>query len=325
MPIRMDTAMHPPGPPRRSGWLAVEPPHEIYWEEAGDPDGVPLVILHGGPGGGINPYYRQLFDPAQWRAILFEQRGCGRSRPHAELRNNTTQALVQDLESLREEMGVDRWVVLGGSWGSTLALAYAEAHPDRCAGLIVTGVFLARHQDKAWWWGGARAMFPDVWQDLHDFLPQAERADLRGAYLKRILDDDPAIHEPALRAMLSYETQILDLWPNWGRLEGLMNSDNLVPMGRLYAHYDQNGYFLRENQLIEDAGRLADVPGWIVQGRYDCCTPPANAFDLSRAWPQARLRIMPSSAHVWNDPILTIGVAAALEDLARSGRWPARA
>jgi proline iminopeptidase len=311
----MDTALYPPLEPSRSGLLKVDQGHEIYWEEAGNPDGVPLVILHGGPGGGINPYYRQLFDPKVWRAILFEQRGCGRSRPHGQLSGNDTQALVRDMEALRQAAGVDRWVVLGGSWGSTLALAYAEAHPDRCLGLLVTGVFLARKEDSDWWWRGVRAIFPEVWQALYDFLPPKERGDLRGAYLKRILDDDPAVHEPALRAMLTFETQILDVWTNWPRLDGLMRSDNLTPMGRLYAHYDANAYFLRENQIIEDAARLREVRGWIVQGRYDCCTPPSGAFDLSKVWP-AKLRIMPSAGHAWNDPILSMGIAEALSDLA---------
>lgn len=314
MPLRLDTALYAPRQPYRSGWLPVSGGHEIYWEECGDASKPPLLILHGGPGGGINPYYRQLFDPNKWRAILFEQRGCGRSRPHGRLEANTTQDLVADMEALRVSLGIERWVVLGGSWGSTLALVYAETHPERCAGLIVTGIFLAREQDKAWWWGGARSLFPDVWQDLYDFLPADERPELRANYLKRILNDDPAIHEPALRAMLTYETQLLDLWPNAGRLQGLMDSDNVLPMGRLYAHYDSNNYFLRENQIIEDAHRLAGVRGWIVQGRYDCCTPPVNAFDLSRAWP-AQLRIMPCSTHVWNDPILAMGVAEALKDL----------
>ena len=209
---------------------------------------------------------------------MFEQRGCGRSRPHGRIEENTTADLVSDMEALRRSLGIERWVVLAGSWGSTLALVYAETHPQRCAGLIVSGVFLARAEDQAWWWGGARHLFPEVWQDLHDFLPSDERADLRGAYLRRILDPNPAVHEPALRAMLAYETQILDLWANWARLDGLMQSDNLVPMGRLYAHYDSNGYFLRENQIIEDAGRLAGVRGWIVQGRYDCCTPASGAL-----------------------------------------------
>jgi proline iminopeptidase len=313
--MRLDTALHPPLEPDRAGRLPVGDGHEIYWEQAGREGGPPLVILHGGPGGGINPYYRQLFDPSRWRATLFEQRGCGRSTPHGELIANTTSDLVADIEALRRHLGYESWTVLGGSWGSTLALAYAEAHPERCAGLIVTGVFLARQQDTDWWWSGARAVFPELWQALSDALPEAERADLRASYLARILGADEARSETALRAMLKYETQLLDLFPNAARLAGLMASDNLMPMGRLYAHYDQNRYFLSENQLIERAASLSEVPGWIINGRYDACTPPAGAFDLSRAWPRARLRIMPSSAHVWNDPILGYAIGEALRDL----------
>ena len=319
MSFRMDTALHPPLDPNRSGMLPVDHGHEVYWEEAGNPASIPLVILHGGPGGGINPYYRQLFDPKIWRAILIEQRGCGRSAPHGLLEANDTQALVRDMEALRQIVGVDQWVVMGGSWGSTLGLVYAETHPDRCLGLLVTGVFLARKEDSDWWWQGVRRIFPDVWQSLHDFIPPEERGDLRGAYLTRILNNDPSVHEPALQAMLTFETQILDVWTNWPRLDGLLRSDNLGPMGRLYAHYDFHRFFLRENQIIEDAARLKDVKGWIVQGRYDCCTPPSGAYDLSKVWP-AQLRIMPCAAHAWNDPVLSMGVAEALRDLAANIR-----
>jgi proline iminopeptidase len=321
MPNRLDTAMFPPREPYRSGWLKVDEPHEIYWEECGCPGGLPLVILHGGPGGGINPYYRQLFDPTVWRAILFEQRGCGRSRPSGCLDGNDTPSLVADLERVRLDHGIDRWVVLGGSWGSTLALAYAQAHPSRLAGVIVSGIFLARLEDKAWWWTGARKIFPEVWDDLNRFIPEAERGDLRGAYLTRILDDDPAVHVPALRAMLTYETQLLDLWPNWARLDALMHGENLVPMGRLYAHYDLNDHFLREDQILADAPNLDDVPGWIINGRYDCCTPASNAFDLSQRWTSATLRIVPAAGHVWNDPLISAAVGDALTDLRHNGKW----
>lgn len=322
MPARMDGALYPKLEPFRSGSLDVGDGHFIYWEQAGAAAGKPLVILHGGPGGGVNPYYRQLFDPERWCATLFEQRGCGRSKPHGELAHNTTAHLVADIEALRKSLGVERWVVLGGSWGSTLALAYAEEHPESCAGLIVTGVFLARQQDRAWWWEGARHIFPEVWQELSDFLPPEERSDLRSAYLRRILDSNPETHRPALRAMLTYETQILDLGSNPARLEALLASDNLEPMGRLYAHYDKNLHFLEENQLLGRAHRLAGVPGWIVQGRYDVCTPPSGAYDLWRAWPAAKFRLVGNAAHAWNDPNLCQGVREALTDAWSSAVWP---
>lgn len=313
--FRLDSALGPPLDPYTSGMLDVGDGHEIYWEEAGARDGLPLCILHGGPGGGINPYYRQLFDRTAWRAILFEQRGCGRSKPSASLLNNTTAHLVADMEKLRVARGLEKWFVLGGSWGSTLALAYAQAHPERCAGLIVTGIFLARAEDRDWWWRGARALFPDVWAGLRAAIPVAEGDDLRSAYLARILDDDPARHLPALQAMLRYETQILDLYPNWSRLQSLEAGENLVPMGKLYAHYDSNCHFLDEGQLLQNAGRLSGIPGWIINGRYDACTPPSGAYDLSQAWPQAKLRIAPAAAHVWNDPMLSQAIGEALRDL----------
>ncbi|MDX2238716.1 MAG: prolyl aminopeptidase [Hyphomonadaceae bacterium] len=310
--FRLDTGLKPPRAPYVSGMLAVGDGHELYWEEAGDPDGTPLLIVHGGPGGGINPYYRQMFDPTQWRAILFEQRGCGRSVPYGSLAANTTTHLVADMEALRIARRVERWVVLGGSWGSTLALAYAQAHRTRCAALVVTGVFLARAEDRDWWWRGARALFPELWAGLRDAIPEAERGDLRQAYLARILGDDPDASLAALKAMLAYETQMLDLFPNWQRLQNLQESQNMAAMGRLYGHYDANAHFLEEGQLLAQAPRLAGLPGWIVNGRYDSCTPPSGAYDLAQAWPDARLRIVPAAAHVWNDPILSLAIDEAL-------------
>ena len=313
--MRLDTPLHPPLAPRETGLLPVGEGHAIYWEEAGDGAQPALCIVHGGPGGGVRPYYRQLFDPQRWRGVLFDQRGCSRSTPHGALNANTTADLVADMERLRAARGIERWVVLGGSWGSTLALAYAQAHPDRCAGLIVTGVFLARAADRAWWWSGAGMLYPELHAALTAHIPAAERCDLRGAYLRRILDEDPAIHEPALRALLTYETQLLDVTPTPSRLEGLMADPATVAMGRIFAHYELNDHFLAENALLDGAHRLAGIPGWIINGRFDACTPPAGAFALSRAWPQARLRIMPMSGHAWNDPILGYAIGEALADL----------
>lgn len=313
--MRLDSPLFPPLDCNEFGHLAVGDGHEIYWEEAGQPDQPVLCILHGGPGGGIRPYYRRLFDPQKWRAILFDQRGCARSRPQGALDANTTADLVQDMERLRIARGVDQWVVLGGSWGSTLALAYAQAHPERCAGLIVTGVYLARREDRDWWWFGAGALYPELHAELARALPMDERADLRAAYLRRILDSRPDVHVPALQALLTYETQLLDVLPNPARLEGLMADPATVAMGRIFAHYEAHDHFLSENALIDGAHRLAGVPGWIINGRFDACTPPAGAFALAQAWPQARMRIMPLSAHTWNDPILGYAIGEALADL----------
>ena len=313
--MRLDTSLHPPLDPRETGLLPVGDGHAIYWEEAGRSDLPAVCIVHGGPGGGVRPYYRQLFDPSQWRAVLFDQRGCSRSQPHGALDANTTAHLVADMERLRQARGIKQWVVLGGSWGSTLALAYAQAHPERCAGLIVTGIFLARAIDRDWWWTGAGALYPELRAELEAALPEGERGDVRASYVRRILNDDPDIHVPALRALLTYETQLLDVMPNPARLAGLMADPSTVAMGRIFAHYEAHDHFLTENALLAGAHRLAGIPGWIINGRFDACTPPAGAFALSQAWPRARLRIMPLSGHTWNDPILGYAIGEALSDL----------
>ena len=310
---RLDSYLREPLQPARSQLLSVGNGHQVYLEECGSVDGTPLLIVHGGPGGSINPYYRQLPDPARYRMILFDQRGCGRSTPFGGLHANTTQDLVDDMERIREALGIQRWVVLGGSWGSALALAYAQTHPDRVRALIVTGVFLADQADIDWWWYGARALYPEVWQRLSDFLPESERGTLRESMLARVLNDDPAIHTPAVQAMLRYEVQTLDVLPNSSRLSGLMDSPNLIAMGRLHAHYEINRYFLPRGELLAKADRLAGIPGFIINGRFDGITPPRAAFELARAWPGARLEIVPSAGHGWNDPFLSIAITHALE------------
>jgi proline iminopeptidase len=310
---RLDSKLRLPLAPAHTGLLPVGDGHTVYFERCGADDGTPLLIVHGGPGGSINPYYRQLADPRRYGMVLFDQRGCGRSTPFGELASNTTQALVADMEHLRESLGIERWVVLGGSWGSALALAYAQAHPNRVRALIVTGVFLADQADMDWWWYGVRSLYPEVWQALSDFLPEAERSTLRESILRRVLNPDPAVHAPAVRAMLRYEVQVLDVLPTASRLAGLMDSPNLLAMGRLHAHYESNCYFLKPGQLLNDAHRLADVPGCIINGRFDGITPPRAAYELSRAWPRARLDIAPIAGHGWNDPILSMSITHALE------------
>jgi proline iminopeptidase len=313
--MRLDSATFPPIEPYDTDHLAVDNLHTLYVEQCGNPHGQELLILHGGPGGGVRPYHRQLADPARWRMILFDQRGCGKSTPFGSLEKNTTWDLVSDIERLREHLGIRRWAVLGGSWGSTLALAYAQRHPESCRALVVTGIFLARKRDREWWWTGQRAIFPDVYEELLEFLPAEERDDPRSALQRRILSNDPAISEPAARALIKYEGQTLDLLPNWDRVQFIETAPNTVAMGRLYVHYERNDYFLEEGQLERDAHRLRDVPGTIVNGRYDICTPPLYAFDLHRAWPQAELKIVAAGSHVWNDPALSAAVAAALDKL----------
>jgi proline iminopeptidase len=319
---RLDSHLRAPLQPATRQLLAVGDGHQVHVETCGSAAGIPLLIVHGGPGGSINPYYRQLPDPARYRMILFDQRGCGRSTPFGGLHANTTQDLVADIERIRQALGIVRWVVLGGSWGSALALAYAQAHPARVQALVVTGVFLADQADIDWWWHGARALYPEVWQRMCDFLPAPERATLRASMLARVLDDDPAVHIPAVQAMLRYEVQTLDVLPTPSRLAGLLDSPNLIAMGRLHAHYERHRYFLAAGELLANAHRLAEIPGCIINGRFDGITPPRAAFELSRAWPKARLQIVPIAGHGWNDPILSMAISHALDLLAASGLRP---
>ncbi|WP_374571327.1 alpha/beta fold hydrolase [Phenylobacterium sp.] len=313
---RIDTAFTRPTPrPRASGWLEVGGPHSIWWEETGPVDGLPVVVVHGGPGGFIKPYYRRLLDPARHRGIFFDQRGCGRSRPSAELAENSTWALVEDMEALRAARGIDRWIVLGGSWGSTLALTYAQAHPSRVAGLLLSGVFLARAEDLAWWWSGVRQVFPDVVAARDSLLTAAERADPRAAFLRRVLDPDPAVSGPAAMVLGAAEGQTLDLWPAPPPDDPDALDPQELASARVFAHYDANDYFLTENQLIEQAGRLSGVPGAIVAGRSDMCTPPKGAWDLAQAWPDARLTIVAAAGHRWSDETLGRVVVSELARL----------
>jgi proline iminopeptidase len=313
--LRLDSPVYPPSKAFASEHVAVDDLHSLYVEQAGNPDGPPIVLLHGGPGGGMRAYYRQIADPTYWRIITFDQRGCAKSTPFGSLERNTTWDLVADIERLREHFGLKRWVVAGGSWGSTLALAYAETHPRSCAGLIVSGIFLGRKNDHDWWWNGPRAIFPEIWEELLDFLPPEERGEARAALHRRIMSGDPAVSGPAARALIRYEGQILDLLPNWERWQGIEDADNSVTMGRLYIHYESHDYFLEDRQLERDAGRLRDIPGFIINGRYDICTPPTVAYDLHKAWPEATFQIVAAGSHVWNDPALSAALTRAVDSL----------
>lgn len=314
---RLDTALYPPLQAEEHGYLPLDATHTMYWERFGNPGGIPIVILHGGPGGSIRPYYRQLVDPEVYRGICYDQRGCGRSTPTGELTDNSTMHLVADLERLREHLGVEQWVVMGGSWGSTLALVYAEQFPGRVAGLMVSGVFLGRDVDRQWWWHDCRYLFPEVWRSMVDWLPEPEREAYRESYLRRILDPDPASHEPAALALMSYEAQLLDLLPDQGFVSPVSADPGTVTMGRLFAHYDANRSFLQDDQLIAQASRLHGIPGFVVNGRYDACTPPRSAWDLHCAWQGSRLLIAPMSGHRWNDELLARAVVQATDTLGR--------
>ncbi len=300
-PFRIDTPFHPFVKPRASGHLAVGDLHSLWWEETGPQDGAPVVVLHGGPGGGIKPYYRRLLDPSLHRGIFFDQRGCGRSTPSGSLVENTTQALVADMEALRTALGIDRWTVVGGSWGSTLALAYAQAHPERVSALVVTGVFLAGPDDIHWLWGGARAVFPEVFAARDAWLTPSERADPRAAFRRRILEGDPSNAAAAGRILGAVEGQTLDLYPPDPPEDQDACDKNAAIGSRIAAWYDAHDYFLRPEQLLKDADRLAGIPGAVIAGRSDMCTPPIGAWKLAQAWPDARLTIVAAAGHRWSD------------------------
>jgi proline iminopeptidase len=291
------TELYPAIEPYESGHLQVARPHSIYWEECGNPDGVPVLFLHGGPGAGFSPGHRRFFDPAFYRIVLVDQRGAGRSVPYADIQGNDTQSLIADLETLRDFLEVDQWLLFGGSWGSSLALAYAEAHPASCAGLILRGIFLCRKQEVDWFMTGMRQFFPAAWDDFMAHLTTAERADPLNAYYRRLCDPDPAVHMPAAEAWSRYEASCSTLIPSRSTIEAMSSPETSLALSRLEAHYFVNNLFLREGQLLEEATRLRGLPGIIVQGRYDVVCPPSSAWELSKAWPEAELIIVPDAGH----------------------------
>jgi proline iminopeptidase len=291
--------------PRASGMLRLDALHSMYWEESGRSDGIPAVFLHGGPGAGSTPKHRRFFDPDAYRVIVYDQRGAGRSKPLGELRDNTTPHLIADLEALRRHLGVERWLVFGGSWGSTLAIAYAEAHPERCLGLILRGIFLCRGSEIEWFLYGLRSVFPEPWEKFSGFLPQAERRDLLANYHRRLIDPDPAVHMPAARAWSVFEGSCSTLFPSPETVAYFAGDVVALGLARIEAHYFVNHVFLGENALLENAGRLGGIPGVIVQGRYDMVCPLVSAHELHLAWPQADYRVVPDAGHsAWEPGIL---------------------
>ena len=304
----MGPGLYPSLEPRASGMLAVDALHALYWEECGNPDGIPAVFLHGGPGAGSSPKHRRFFDPQVYRIIVYDQRGAGRSTPLGELRDNTTPHLVSDLERLREFLDVDRWLVFGGSWGSTLALAYAQAFPRRCLGLVLRGIFLCRPSEIDWFLRGMRAVFPEAWEEVAQHLPPEERADLLGAYHRRLVHPDPAVHMPAARTWSRYEGACSSLIPDAELAAHFADETVALGLARIEAHYFVNQSFLRPNELLDRAAHLNGIPGVIVQGRYDMVCPLVSAHELHAAWPQAEYRVIANAGHSAWEP----GILAAL-------------
>lgn len=289
---------YPPIEPYRTQRLKVSELHEIHVEESGNPQGKPVIFVHGGPGGGCEPWHRQFFDPKRYRIVLFDQRGCGRSTPYAELRENTTWDLVADMERIRENLGIDAWVVFGGSWGSTLALAYAETHPARTLGLILRGIFLVRDEEIRWFYQeGCSWIYPDAWEHYIAPIPLAERGDLVAAYHRRLTSDHADVRRDAARSWSIWEGATSKLIPSTDMIARYGGDDFAEAFARIECHYFVNHGFLRPNQLLEDAVKLKNIPGVIVQGRYDVVCPMKSAWDLHRAWPEAELQVVSDAGH----------------------------
>jgi len=278
--------------------FAVQAPHVLHVEECGNPQGVPVVFVHGGPGAGCEPWHRRFFDPNVYRIVLFDQRGCGKSTPHAELDGNTTQALVADMEAIREFLHIDKWVVFGGSWGSTLGLVYAETHPHRVLGLILRGIFLCRPQDISWFYqAGASRIFPDYWQSFEQVIPPEERQDMVRAYYQRLTGDDEIARMAAAKAWSVWEGRTATLEPRQAVVDHFADPFTAMSLARIECHYFMHDSFLAPNQIVRDASRLHDIPGVIVHGRYDVVCPIDQAWALHQAWPPAEFHIIPDAGH----------------------------
>jgi proline iminopeptidase len=309
--------LYPEISPFNSGYLTLEAPHEMYWEQSGNPQGAPVVFLHGGPGAGSAPAHRRFFDPAHYRIVVYDQRGAGRSRPLGELRNNTTPALIDDLERLRRELGIDSWLVFGGSWGSTLAIAYAIAHPERCTGLILRGIFLCRRSEIEWFLYGVRNLFPEAWSAFAQTIPEADRNDLLGAYYRRLTDPDPAVHMPAARAWSIYEGSCSTLLASPETVAYFASDAVALGLARIEAHYFANDIFLPPNWLLTNVRKLRAIPATIVQGRYDAVCPIVTADDLHRAWPETEYVVVPDAGHSAWEPGISAELVKATERFKR--------
>ena len=298
--------------------LAVEQPHVLYIDESGSADGLPVLFIHGGPGAGCDSASRRYFDPALYRIVTFDQRGCGRSTPHASLENNTTQALIADIERIREHLGIDKFVLFGGSWGSTLALAYAQAHPQRVHGLILRGIFLCRPQEFSWFYQeGASRLFPDYWEDYVAPIPVEERGDLMQAFYKRLTGADQIAQMHAAKAWSTWEGRTATLRPNTQVVERFSEAHRALSIARIECHYFVNDAFLEPNQLLRDMPKIAHLPGIIVHGRYDAICPLDNAWALHQAWPNSELQIIRDAGHAASEVGITDALVRAANQIAR--------
>ena len=302
--------------PFEHGEIVLDGPHKMYWEQSGNPEGAPVLFLHGGPGAGATPAHRCFFDPAHYRIIIFDQRGAGRSKPLAEITDNTTDHLLADIETLRTRLGIERWLIFGGSWGATLALAYGIRHPERCIGFVLRGVFLGRASEIDWFMDGMRTVYPEAWRTFAEFLPEAERGDLLGSYYTRLTDPDPTVHGPAAAAWSRYESACSKLVPGFDAPANYGAGSAPGPalgLARLEAHYIKNRIFLPENHLLENISRLHPLPAIVVQGRYDMVCPMVTADELCRAWPKTELVVVQNAGHSAMEPGIRSALVAATE------------
>lgn len=295
----------------------VDEPHVLYVEESGNPEGIPVLFVHGGPGAGCESYHRRFFDPNVYRIILFDQRGSGRSTPHAELEGNTTQALVADMEIIREKLAINRWVLFGGSWGSTLSLVYAETHVDRVMGLIVRGIFLCRQKEISWFYQkGADRIFPDYWQDFIAPIPENERDNLLKAYYQRLTGENEIAQMHAAKAWSIWEGRTATLEQNKNVIDHFGSAHTALSLARIECHYFTHDSFLEENQILNNADKLQNIPGVIVQGRYDLICPMESAWELHQAWPKAELRIITDAGHSATEPGTVHALVTATDEMA---------
>lgn len=310
--------LYPPIDPYDRGRLKVSGIHEIYFEVSGNPDGQPVVVCHGGPGGGTTPSMRRFFNPEKYRIILFDQRGCGRSTPHAELRENTTWHLVEDMETLRTHLGIEKWQVFGGSWGSTLALSYAVTHRERVRALVLRGIFTLRRSELLWFYQeGANWVYPEEWEDFLAPIPHVDRADMMAAYYQRLTSDDREVQLQAARAWSVWEGSSVSLFPSQERVSSFSNEQFALAFARIECHYFVNGgFFDHDGWLLDQAHKLKGIPGVIVQGRHDIVTPAKTAFDLKQAWPDADLVMIPDAGHAASEPGIVDSLVRATDRFA---------
>ena len=294
---RLRDQLYPSIEPYETGKLALDETHTMYWEQSGYPGGLPVLFLHGGPGAGATSVHRRFFDPSSYRIVIYDQRGAGRSTPRGDLTNNTTGDLIDDIERLREHLGIKQFLLFGGSWGSTLALAYAEAHPDRCMGLVIRGIFLGRPHEIDWFLYGLRVVFPEAWRNLVSVLPEDERDDILYNFYRRLLDADPKVHLPAARAWSRYEGACSTLHPSPETVAAFSEDDLAYALARIETHYFTNGNFMCDNALLDNLGAITHLPCKIIQGRYDMICPIATADELHHSWPGSELIIVPDAGH----------------------------